>query len=63
MRTVRDTRAHRVVTRADRALHDEETAFRIEAAVIDLFGLDALTNEVRDWRGANCQGILNSSIR
>lgn len=32
------------------ALRDEETAFRIEAAVIDLFGLDALTNEVRGWR-------------
>ena len=32
------------------ALRDEETAFRIEAAVIDLLGLDALTNEVRGWR-------------
>lgn len=32
------------------ALRHEETAFRIEAAVIDLFGLDALTNEVRGWR-------------
>lgn len=32
------------------ALRDEETAFRIEAAVIDLFGLDVLTNEVRGWR-------------
>jgi hypothetical protein len=31
-------------------LRDEETAFRIEAAVIDLFGLDVLTNEVRGWR-------------
>jgi len=31
-------------------LKDEETAFRIEAAVIDLFGLDVLTNEVRGWR-------------
>ena len=31
-------------------LRDEETAFRIEAAVIDLFGLAALTNEVRGWR-------------
>lgn len=29
------------------ALRDEETAFRIESAVIDLFGLDALTNEAR----------------
>jgi hypothetical protein len=31
-------------------LRDEETAFRIEAAVIDLFGLDTLTNDVRGWR-------------
>jgi hypothetical protein len=31
-------------------LRDEETAFRIEAAVIDLSGLDTLTNEVRGWR-------------
>lgn len=31
-------------------LRDEETAFRFEAAVIDLFGLDVLTNEVRGWR-------------
>lgn len=32
------------------ALPNEETAFRIEAAVIDLFGLDDLTNAVRGWR-------------
>lgn len=31
-------------------LRDEETAFRIEAAVIDALGLDGLTNEVRGWR-------------
>lgn len=31
-------------------LRDEETALRIEAAVIDLCGLDALTNAVRGWR-------------
>lgn len=31
-------------------LRDEETALRIEAAVIDLLGLKALTNEVRGWR-------------
>lgn len=31
-------------------LRDEETAFRIEAAVIDLVGLDLLANEVRGWR-------------
>lgn len=32
------------------ALPDEETALRIEAAVIDLLGLADLTNEVRGWR-------------
>jgi hypothetical protein len=32
------------------ALPDEEAALRIEAAVIDLFGLDGLTNAVRGWR-------------
>ncbi len=31
-------------------LHDEETAFRVEAAAIDLLGLERLTNEVRGWR-------------
>ena len=31
-------------------LKDQETAFRIEAAVIDLFGLASLTNEVRGWK-------------
>lgn len=31
-------------------LPDEETALRIEAAAIDLLGLDELTNEVRGWR-------------
>jgi len=32
------------------ALPSEETALRIEAAVIDLFGLDDLTNLVSGWR-------------
>jgi hypothetical protein len=31
-------------------LRDEEMALRIEAAVIDLFGLGQLTNEVHGWR-------------
>ena len=31
-------------------LPDEESAFRIEAAIIDLLGLGELTNEVRGWR-------------
>lgn len=32
------------------ALKDEETAFRIEAAVIDLLGFEVLTNAMRGWR-------------
>ena len=32
------------------ALANEETAYRIEAAVIDLLGLGELTNQVRGWR-------------
>jgi len=31
-------------------LKDEETAFRVEAAVIDVLGLGTLTNQVRGWR-------------
>jgi len=31
-------------------LPDEETAFRIEAAVIDALGLEQLTNEARGWQ-------------
>jgi uncharacterized protein len=31
-------------------LADEETAFRVEAAAIDLLGLEDLTNAVRGWR-------------
>lgn len=31
-------------------LKDEETAFRVEAAAIDLLGLDSLTNEMRGWK-------------
>jgi len=32
------------------ALPNEETAFRIEAAIIDFFGLDVLSNTVRGWQ-------------
>lgn len=31
-------------------LRDEETAFRVEAAVIDVLRLGALTNQVRGWK-------------
>lgn len=43
-------------------LRDEETVFRIEAAVIDLFGLDALTNEVRGWRSLQLGRIPLSEL-
>jgi hypothetical protein len=43
-------------------LRDEETAFRVEAAVIDLFGLDALTNEVRGWRSLQLGRIPLSEL-
>jgi len=33
-------------------LKNEETAFRIEAAVVDLLGQENLTNEIRGWRSA-----------
>ena len=44
------------------ALRDEESAFRIEAAVIDLFGLDALTNETRGWRSLQLGRIPLSEL-
>lgn len=31
-------------------INDEETAFRIESAVIDALGLEQLTNQMRGWR-------------
>ncbi len=31
-------------------LPDEETALRIEAALIDMLGLEVLTNEINGWR-------------
>ncbi|HEY0141199.1 MAG TPA: hypothetical protein VGF48_09900 [Thermoanaerobaculia bacterium] len=43
-------------------LRDEETAFRIEAAIIDLFGLDTLTNEVRGWRSLQLGRIPLSEL-
>jgi hypothetical protein len=43
-------------------LRDEETAFRIEAAVIDLFGLDALTNETRGWRSLQAGRLPLSAL-
>ena len=43
-------------------LRDEETAFRIEAAVIDLLGLDVLTNEMRGWRSLQLGRIPLSEL-
>lgn len=59
---VRDSRKTRVLAELKAAgveprleilahgLKDEESAFRVEAAVIDVLGLGQLTNEVRGWR-------------
>src|SRR5205823_282141 len=41
---------------------DEETAFRIEAAVIDLLGFDDLTNEVRGWRSVQTGRLPLSAL-
>lgn len=52
-RTLEELRSENLEPRLDilaHGLHDEETALRIEAAAIDLLGLDELTNEVRGWR-------------
>jgi hypothetical protein len=48
-----ELRAAGLTSRVDVLAHgmrDEETAFRIEAAVVGLFGLDVLTNAVRGWK-------------
>lgn len=53
IRVLNDLRAAGLKPRLEVLAHqlpDEESAFRIEAAVIDLLGLDSLTNEVRGWR-------------
>ena len=43
-------------------LADEETALRIEAAVIDLVGLGELTNEVRGWRSIQLGRVSLSEL-
>jgi len=43
-------------------LRDEETALRIEAAVIDLLGLDDLTNEMRGWRSVQAGRLPLSEL-
>lgn len=50
---IRDIRAAGHEPRIDIVAHklrDEEEAFRVEAALIELLGTDRLTNEVRGWR-------------
>lgn len=43
-------------------LPDEETALRIEAAVIDLYGLGELTNMVRGWRSVELGRVPLSEL-
>jgi len=52
-RIVQELRDYGLVPRLEILAHglkDEETAFRIEAAVIDLLGLEGLTNKVRGFQ-------------
>ena len=52
-RTLRSLRRAKIEPRIDVLAHglkDEETAFRIEAAVIDALGPGGLANEMRGWR-------------
>jgi hypothetical protein len=52
-RTIAELRSLNLSPRLDILAHglkDEETAFRIEAAAIDLLGLGQLTNAVRGWK-------------
>jgi hypothetical protein len=53
VRILQELKQQRIVPQIDilaHALPNEETAFRIEAAIIDLFGLDHLSNAARGWR-------------
>lgn len=53
VRIIADLRSNGMRPRLDvlaHGLRDEETAFRIEAAAIDLLGLDNLSNRVRGWK-------------
>lgn len=50
---LRQIRAAGLIPRVDIVAHglpDEAAAFRIEASLIDILGLPALTNEIRGWR-------------
>lgn len=52
-RIIAELRAAGIAPRVDLLAHglkDEETAFRVEAAAIDLLGLGELTNQVRGWK-------------
>lgn len=53
VRTIEELRTAGLEPRLEVLAHglaDEETAYRVEAAVIDSLGLERLTNEVRGWR-------------
>jgi hypothetical protein len=62
-RTLKELRSENLEPRLDIRAHglpDEETAFRIEAATIDLLGLDKLTNEKHGWH--SCRVPLSELI-
>ena len=53
LRTIRELQEAGLEPRLEvltHGLQNEETAFRIESAIIDLLGLGALTNQVRGWK-------------
>lgn len=53
VRIIAELRSNGMSPRLDvlaHGLRDEETAFRVEAAAIDLLGLDNLSNKVRGWK-------------
>lgn len=53
VRIIAELRSNGLGARLDvlaHGLRDEETAFRVEAAAIDLLGLDNLSNKVRGWK-------------
>lgn len=44
-------------------LEDEQTAFRVEAAAIDLLGLASLTNQIRGWRSLETGRMTLDELR
>ncbi len=52
VREIRSAGAEPQIEILTHGLPNDQTAFHVEAAVIDLLRLDRLANEVRGWRGA-----------